>query len=177
LTLFNRAKLFIASLILLVAGLIALFLAFGWDLSSQINGIVQFFLLHRIESALLGIILLIPGISLLYLTLEQEKEFNIIQDTPLGQIRINLKAIETLVVRVAKEVKGIKDVDAHIYGAPEGVEILLSVVVTPEMAIPEISQEVQRRVEVAVRETAGVNTVNITIEVRNVSGPVKARVE
>ena len=59
----------------------------------------------------------------------------------------------------------------------EGVGVGVSFNVLPDVKIPELSDEVQERVERAVREMAGLLVTDVAIEVRNVVGQPKARVE
>lgn len=173
----DRAIVLFAAAVLGLTGSLIAAASLGWDPALAVAGLVGFLTERRVEAALLGLILLLGGLHLLFMAAVPPREEGISRDTDLGQVRINLRAVETLVVRTAREVKGVRDVDATIRSHAEGVEIAVSLTVLPDLSIPGLSEEVQRRVDTYVRETAGVPVVGVTVEVRNVAGTSKARVE
>ncbi|HHY46462.1 MAG TPA: alkaline shock response membrane anchor protein AmaP [Firmicutes bacterium] len=102
----------------------------------------------------------------------------IVRETSLGEVRISLVAIENLVRRVARQVRGVKEVDTLVEIGDDGIRASLSIMVAPDINIPEICDELQARVEQYVRDTVGVDTLKTRINVRNISGTEqRSRVE
>lgn len=173
----DRMLLLLAALLLTLLGIVGVLAALGWDPAGAAHEIATFLVVHRLEAAILGILLLAGGAHLGYHGLARPKQRGIVRETQLGQVQIQYRAIENLVVRTAQEVKGVRDVEASIEASGEGVGIQISCNVLPEVRIPELCDEVQHRVDEAVREMVGVIVTSVTVDVRTVLGPVKSRVE
>jgi len=166
----------VAVFLILLAGLI-LAHGLGWHGAASLAGIVSELGGKWLESALLAAILLLAGLHVLFYCTQQEDDGGIRQETEMGHVQISLRAIETLVQRTAKTVRGIRDVDVRVHPSPEGVAVFLSVVALPEVPIPEISEEIGHKVRAQVRETMGILVGDVAIEIRNIAGEAKGRVE
>lgn len=174
----DRIILICVSLLLLVVGLTAVGAPLLWDLPTAATRIGQYLAVHPWQTSLGGLLLALTGLHILFhTTASKKREIGIVRDTPLGQVRMNIRAIENLVVQTATAVRGVRNAEATIRPHDEGMEIDVSLVVLPDMSLPEISNEVQKRVEAYVRETVGVSVASIAVEVRNVAGAPKARVD
>lgn len=173
----DRLAILFAAVILVALGLLAGLFALGWQPFYFVDAVSSFLIAHRIEAALVGIVLLLCGWHLVFQSVSQPKERGIVRDTSLGSVHIQFRALENLVTRTAQDVRGVRDVEASVRPYGEGVGIEVSVNVLPEFKIPELSDEVQERVEQAVRETAGLLVTDVSVDVRNVVGQPKARVE
>jgi len=173
----DRVILVFVSLILLVIGLTGVGAPLFWDLSTTAARFGMFLATHPWETSLSGLLLALIGLHILFITASPKQEMGIVRDTTLGQVRTNIRAIENLVVRTATAVRGVKSVDASIRPHHDGVEIRVSLVALPDMNLPQISTEVQSRVEKYVREIVGVPVASVMVEVRNVAGASKARVD
>lgn len=171
----DRAVILLASLILLALGLVGGLLVMGWapllNLAAQLAS-------YRLEVAVAGILLLLVGSYLLVQSLSRsEPEGGVVRDTSLGTVQIQYRALETMVVKAAQEISGAKDVEATIKATPDGVRIRVSLNVLPGVKIPELADNVQKAVEEAVREMAGVLVTDVMVDVRNVVEQPKPRVE
>jgi len=85
--------------------------------------------------------------------------------------------VESLVYRAARQVKGIAEVDVEVAAAGEELQIDLSLLVAPDLRVPDVTREVQERVEAYVRETVGVPVSRVSVEVRNIARESRSRVE
>lgn len=101
----------------------------------------------------------------------------VVQTTPLGEIRISRQALENMVIRAAHQVHGLRDVRPVLRCLPEGVAIFLQASTAPEMAVPEVTAQVQEKVRSYIEELAGVQVLEIRILVDNVVRPSPARVQ
>lgn len=169
---FVAIALFVASLALMLA-----VSAFGYQGAGSLIAVTRLLSTRPLETAIGAVLLILAGLHLLFFALQKETDDGIRQETEIGHVRISLRAVESLVYRTAREVQGIKDVEATVQPSPEGVAILVSLVVEANQPIPRISDEVSQRVRTQVRETVGVDVGDVSIEIRNIAGEGRGRVE
>lgn len=132
----------------------------------------------RIGTGIFALVVLIAGIYLLRLGLRsRRRQRAIVRGTSLGEVRISLVAVENLVRRAARQVRGIREVDTFVDGSGDGIEISVDILVAPDTNIPEICDEVQGKLEEYVRDTVGVGVTKIRVNVRNIATEAKTRVE
>ncbi len=102
----------------------------------------------------------------------------VVHETALGEVRISLRAIENLVKKVTRQVKGVRDVRAWVYALQGGVGVRLRTWVSPESNIPEVSEQIQRTVRSYVKNVVGVEANEVRLFVENITNEVrKGRVE
>lgn len=166
-------SLFAKGTLLLAAGLA------GWDPrpwfaelgEAMIHG-------YRVETSLLGLAeLLISSYLLSWALRRRHANRAIVQEAELGTVRISLKAVESLVQRAARQVQGVRDVKVDLRSDKQGVSIALSVTVAPDISIPAVSDEIQRRVDQYITQTVGVTVARVAVTFRAVTEAGKARVE
>ncbi len=104
-------------------------------------------------------------------------EPSIVRETALGQVRLSRRAIAALVQRTARQVPGVRDVDVDVWQAGDGIEVRVAAAVAPDYSIPELSSDLQERVEQYLRETAGLHVSSVAVEIRTISGEGRSRVE
>lgn len=164
-----------ASIMLVVVGVALVLGAFGWSPMQTLTALARAVESHRLEAGIAGLLVLLAGWHLLYHALTpKQDEGGIVRDTPLGQVRIQYRALENLVTRTAQTVEGIRDVEARIVPRDGDVAIAVALNVLPTYRIPALSDQVQSLVEETVRDMAGVDVASVTVEVKNVTGPGKA---
>jgi len=128
---------------------------------------------------LLMVVLVLSGIRLFWVGIHKPGGAGrhvIVAESALGQVRVSLQAIENLVVKVAAQISGVRDVKARIVSVPQGVGIQIRAVVTPDINVPEVSTEMQQRVKERVFEVTGVNVSSVKVFIENISAH-KPRVE
>lgn len=94
-----------------------------------------------------------------------------------GEVTIALGALENLVVRAARQVKGIREVKPRVKILPEGVAILLEVSVTPEQNLPALAQTLQETVRNYITGTTGLESVEVRILINGIFQDSVRRVE
>lgn len=171
LILYNFALAFLSSLIIL--------LALGWtgpllwlnEALTRAQG--------RLLVGLVGAALLLVSLRLIYLGFRRRYAGQtVIQETPLGEVRIALEAIENLVRKVARQVPGVRDVRAGVSNQPAGIAAFLRITVSPDISIPEVSDQIQTTVKNYVRNVVGIGVTEVRIAVENITNEVKrSRVE
>nr|WP_315989158.1 alkaline shock response membrane anchor protein AmaP [Desulforamulus aquiferis] len=100
----------------------------------------------------------------------------VVHDYMLGQVKISLQAIENLVKKVVYQVHGVKDVKPRVIQSTGGIGLHIKAVVAPDISIPEVSREIQHRVQEYLAETTGITVTTIKIYVENISS-TRPRVE
>lgn len=173
----DRTVLVLAAIFLILLAGLVLAHGLGWQGATSLANVVSQLHGQLLEAIAITIILLLVGLHILFFGTQQEDESGIRQETEIGHVQISLKAIETLVQRTARNGRGIRDVDVRVHPSPEGVALALSLVVVPEVPIPQISDEVGHKVRAQVRESLGIPVGDVAIEIRNIAGETKGRVE
>jgi uncharacterized alkaline shock family protein YloU len=151
--------------------------AMGWDASSTVTEIVHTMLRTPWETALAAFALFLTALHVLATSLSRRTEHAIVRETSLGQVRVSLRAVENAVYRSVQQLKGVRDVDVTVRASAQGVDVRISLAVAPDQVIPDISAEVQQRVERYILETVGVPVGTVTVEVKAVTVETRARVE
>lgn len=178
--LFNRVLLTLFSLALAVLfGVLLMVAVIPWTTPIQF---IQDVLANKDQRLIFGVIsalFLVISVKFLLtsITLKQPSKNTVVQENKYGQIKISLNAIENLVRRMVSQVKGIRDVKVKVREFPEGVSIYIQAIVSPDIQIPIISEEIQKIVREKVYETTGVTVLDVRILVDNISTDIKSRVE
>jgi uncharacterized alkaline shock family protein YloU len=100
----------------------------------------------------------------------------IIHHTEMGDILISLSAVENLVEKVTRHTRGVRGAKILVaHKEPNGLHIDIRAAVSPESNVPEVSAEVQQRVKEYIKNTVGVELVDINIRVENISNDFKPK--
>lgn len=137
------------------------------------------FLYNNVGAGLVFAVLFLLGIwALTPYFLKVETAHTLIHEGELGEVRVSLYAIESLVQRVISEQKGIQDAKSHLKITADGLHILLRIQVSPQMDIPHVTSHLQESIRDFITRTAGVAVARVEIEVRNIAqDSQKPRVE
>lgn len=173
----DRVVLFVVGIFLTILGVDLAASALGWRGPASLAVLLEEFGAGVLETLVAAALCILAGLHVLYIGVRQERDEGIRQETEMGHVRISLRAVENLVRRIAADVRGIKDVDVAVHPSPEGVAVELFLVVNPEVSIPQISDDVGRRVRSQVRETVGVDVGDVSVAIRNIVGEARPRVE
>jgi membrane protein implicated in regulation of membrane protease activity len=90
----------------------------------------------------------------------------IVHERSLGQVRVSLPAIESLAEKTVSSVEGVKEARARVEALPQGINIILKVIVAPDVNIPSLSEDMQRLVKDKIYNVVGiaVNEVQVAVE-------------
>ncbi len=167
----DRVVVFISAILLLAVGMIFVVMAFGPNptsffahvfLTRQYGGL-------RPAVIVISIICVPQGAYLMWLAFRSRgRRKTIVRATGLGEVRISSLAIETLIKRGAREVPGIQDVDTVVDVSGEDIEVYVSVVVSPDVSIPGVAEQIQAKLGRYISDTIGVDVSRVTVHVRNV---------
>ena len=128
------------------------------------------------QYVILAAMLLVAAVILLVLSLRRGQCVEtLLQQGSLGEVRICFKAVETLVLKAAKGVKGIRETKTRIVYSENGLIIFLRAVTIPDHNIPQVTAELQAAVKEYVESTTGSSVLEIKVMIENVvSDAVKA---
>ena len=130
----------------------------------------------RWEAGLVGAVFLLVSIRLLLAGLRSRRNGKLIKHhTDFGDILVSLDAIENLVEKTARHIRGIRGVKVSVDHSQSGVTIMLRIVVSPDSNIPTVTEEVQQKVNDAIKNTVGVEPAEIRIKVDNIANDFKAK--
>ncbi|MCR4427106.1 MAG: alkaline shock response membrane anchor protein AmaP [Firmicutes bacterium] len=125
---------------------------------------------NRIPTALGGVLVVLVMLYVLVLALRPEREpKSIVSATALGDVRISMTAVETLARKVAKHVRGIRDVEAIADGASDGLAIVMKLQVYPDVSIPQVCEELERELAEFIRFAVGVPVKAVHTVVKSVA--------
>lgn len=165
---------------LLSLGIVAI--ALNWVSLDLLWTSLQLNIYGKWEVALIGFMFFLISVRLLVtgVTTGRGRQ-TIVQETSLGQVHIALAAIENLVQKVTRQIKGVRSVKTYIVNTDQGICIHLKAIVSPESSIPNISDEIQNKVKNYINHVVGTQVADIRIFVENISNEVggkpRSRVE
>lgn len=93
----------------------------------------------------------------------------VVYETAVGEVRISLDAVENLVKKTARSIKGVRDVKAVITHDKDGLHAELVSTISPDVSIPEVSEEIQTTVRQYVKRVVGVEMAEVRLEVENIA--------
>jgi uncharacterized alkaline shock family protein YloU len=177
--LFDRIILTAYTILLTVVSLLTVLVAAGW--TRPMDG-VRVSLLStngRLAVGLVGLLFFVSSVRLLVLAFRpRDSRQQVVHETELGEVRISLDAVESLVNRVARQVKGVRDVRPRVALNAAGIEAWLRVWVSPDVSIPGVAQELQEEIARSVQSVVGVGVSGLDIRVENITTEVRrGRVE
>ena len=137
-----------------------------WTGISQISG--------QWEAGLVGAVFLLISIRLLLAGMRSHRvKDTIVHHNEMGDVHISLDAIKNLVEKTARHTRGVRGVKVRVSLAKQGLKVSLKAVVSPEVHVPSVSAEMQKRIHEYIKNTVGVELADVEILVENISNDFK----
>lgn len=126
-----------------------------------------------------ALLLIILNIKLLVgiINGDRVKKFGVIKYTEGGEVNISNDAIKSMVVKVASEIKGIKDIKVLIKPDKDKVNILIKTYIMPDINIPATVKDIQENVKKYVEAVAEIPIGEVKVTIVDVSSATKLRVQ
>ncbi|MDA8354454.1 MAG: alkaline shock response membrane anchor protein AmaP [Firmicutes bacterium] len=121
-----------------------------------------------------SIMVLVYSLRMLRLSLENKKEEpGVDRLTEIGHIRISLKTLESLTVKRARGIKGIRTITARVRQDSDhtSVGVGLKLVVDGDTPIQTLSEELQQSIKTHLEEIAGVDVSQISVYIADTVQP------
>ena len=135
-----------------------------------------FYIYDQWQAALAGAIFLLVSIRLLLAGLRSRSSSDaIIHNNELGQVQISIAAVENLVEKAARHIKGVREVKVKVFLRDNGINIKLRTVISPECNVPEVAAQIQQKVYKHLQETVGVEAAQVEIKVDDISNDFKLK--
>jgi len=128
------------------------------------------------EAGLVGAVFFMISIRLLLAGMRSRLMKNtIVYHNDMGDVHISLEAIKNLVEKNARQTRGVRGVKVCVNHDKQGLKVSLKAVVSPEVHVPSISAELQQRIHEYIKNTVGIELVDVEIFVENISNDFKAK--
>jgi hypothetical protein len=94
----------------------------------------------------------------------------IILENESGKLIISKESLENLIAGVGKEIDGAESISSRtFFDSEKNVTVDVNVVVNREVVIKEISTELQKKIKVALKQTADLDVKYVNIKIKNIS--------
>ena len=168
----------ILSLGYMVASVFLVIIALGW--TSPLTYVENYllYITNRWLLGLLGTVIFIVSLTLFLGSFRiKPVKTTVIHETSLGRIKITRPALEHLVVKAAKSTQGIREVKPFLKSSADELAVQLKIQVLPDVSIPNITEELQKKVKEYLLKTAGITVNEIKVIVNKITWETKSRVE
>lgn len=123
-----------------------------------------------VSVGLIGFIFFASSVRLITLAFRRQGGGQpVVHETAMGEVRISLEAVENLIRKVARSTKGVREVKAVVRHDKEDLSVSLRCTISPEVSIPEVSEEIQNNVRQYVKRVVGVDLAEVQLEVENIA--------
>ncbi|MBR2289990.1 MAG: alkaline shock response membrane anchor protein AmaP [Clostridia bacterium] len=100
----------------------------------------------------------------------KEGREGLILENESGKLIISKESLENLVAGVGKEIEGVDNISSRTFiDTEKNVVVEANVVVGREVALKDISAELQKRVKTALKQTADLDVKYVNIKIKNIS--------
>lgn len=104
-------------------------------------------------------------------TRDKKDESFLVMRNEYGEIVIYSHTIVGIVQSIAGEFTGIRNISTRVNLVNGEIEVFMKGEVLPEINIPEITKDLQRKVKKSLEDTTGAMVGEIKVEINNVSAP------
>ena len=123
---------------------------------------------NRNFMVLAGVMIVLAAAVLAASLRRGERVETILQQGPLGEVRICFKAVENIVLKASKSMKGIREIKTKIIISDSGVVIFLRAVIYPDQTIPQLIAELQAVVKDDVEKITGSSVAEVKVMIENI---------
>lgn len=171
--LFDRFILAIYSLALIVLSCVMIAVTSGWFSPELFRPYIDQILAGtNIAYLIVAILFLIVSLRFFLSSFQfkrNKEDRGIRQRSDLGEINITVQTIQTIVERVARRVKGVRDLRSSVKVIESGTVISLKVSVDGETPFPELTHKLQTDVKEQVESITGILISEVKVVVTEVA--------
>lgn len=117
--------------------------------------------------------LFLASLRFIYFGFKRKPAQALVHDTGMGEVRISLVAVKSLVSRVASRIPGVREVKADVRTGDEGLVVSLELKVAVDVSLPELGDKIQKAVSSYVHDIVGVNVEAVKVSVSDIAMDVR----
>jgi uncharacterized alkaline shock family protein YloU len=127
----------------------------------------------RILTALIGLWIILRCLNTIRNSAARKKrEKTIAFESELGQVTISLAALEDTIKRLLADIKGLKEIKPQVTASKKEVKVILRMVLSSALNIPELTEKVQGIVRNKLQEMLGIEEqIKVQAEIRKIVFP------
>jgi uncharacterized alkaline shock family protein YloU len=101
----------------------------------------------------------------------------VVRELKLGRVVTTVQALESVVHKAVRQVRGVREVKPLIRIDGAGLTVILNIVLSSDVKVSEIAEQIQENVKNQVNETVGVEVLEVRVKIDNIGYDATARVE
>lgn len=178
--LFERAVLALYSLLVAALSLSFLLTSAGWTLLLDLYEYTLTRTDYRVIGSIIAAVMFLVSWRFFWASLRVPRnkiEHVIIRRGEEGEVTITSTALEQLVIKSARQVKGLREIRPKLKLLPEGVAISLEVTATPDQNLPTLARDLQDNVRQYITDTAGLDILEIRVLINGIAYETLRRVD
>jgi len=113
--------------------------------------------------------LFLASLRFIYFGFQRKPLQALVHDTGMGEVRISLVAVRSLVTRVASRTPGVREVRASVKPGSQGLSVSLELKVALDTNLPELADKLQKAISSYVRDIVGVNVESVKVSVSDIA--------
>lgn len=164
----DRVLLFVYTVALMVFAAVSLVVSVGYHQFFRAFELAYNTTQGRLATGAVSGLVLLASVRLMYSAFAQPRA-QVVHVTDLGEVRIAREAVEHLIQRVARQVRGIRDVRPRVAIAADAISARVRIWVSPDVNIPGLAGQLQEELRRAVREVVGVELTELDVAVENIT--------
>lgn len=131
---------------------------------------IYYSFISKLITFLIVTIFFISSVYLLFSSIKKNKQsLSVRKMTDLGELSISLASIESLAITSLKNTKGIKEIKVDTEKFGEGVNVILRLVVYPEVIVTEMTKMIQSTVKSDIETTTGIKVMKVIVKIENIT--------
>lgn len=126
----------------------------------------------------IAIVLFLASIRLLVAGYSRKKAVStLLMNTELGVIRVSVNTLDTLTQKAVRSFQEVKEIKSVVLPDPDGIRIQLKISILPDIAMPELSKDIQQKVKEYVESLSGISVKEVQVYIESLLVAKQARVD
>ncbi|HHY76395.1 MAG TPA: alkaline shock response membrane anchor protein AmaP [Firmicutes bacterium] len=167
----DRVVLSLYALALTIISFLTLLVTFGWREPVEWASTIMMSSSGRTTVGVMSALIFLAGIRFIYYAFKRMPDQAVIHDGSMGEVRISLVAVRSLVSRVVSKIPGVRDVKTRVYLSKDktGIRVALDVKAALDANLPELSDKIQKAAAGYVQDIVGVAVESVKVTVSDIS--------
>ncbi len=161
----DRVVLSLYALAFTVMSLFTLLVTFGWEAPARWFQDTMMSSQGRTTVGVVSSLIVLAGIRFIYYAFKRVPDQAVIHDGEMGEVRISLVAVKSLVTRVASKIPGVREVKTRVFLSKggTGISVALDVKAALDANLPDLSDKIQKATATYVRDIVGVTVDSVKV--------------